>query len=551
MIRRDIALRPLAVILTALALLTGTACAAEPPLVRRPNVVIIVADDMGYGDLSVYGDKQIPTPNIDSIAASGTRFTDGYVTCPLCAPSRAGMLSGRYQQRFGFETNPGPEQQASDKFGLPLAQTTLAERLKVAGYATGMFGKWHLGYREPFQPQNRGFDEFFGFLGGANRYYAGDRNADAVKLLRNGQAITEDQYLTEAFAREAAKFIAGHKDQPFFLYLPFNAVHQPLQATDKYRQRFPNITDPKRLTFAAMLSALDDGVGRVLTAIKEAGQEDDTLVFFYSDNGGPTAQTTASNTPLRGYKGQVLEGGIRVPFMVKWPGHVPAGQVYTQPVITLDIHTTVLAATGITIAPDPATDRPLDGIDLLPYLDGRVKVPPHDTLYWRLGRQWAVRRGDWKLVDLGAARAQEGVEVGPNASPRLYNLRSDIGESTDLAGQMPGKVAELRAAYDQWNALNITPLWKSGQNQNRGTPTPVSAAGKRPQDRRADGLLANFGRLDTDQDGFLSTAEYALAPSNAARKPFAEADTDKDGRLTPAEFAAAAPRGGSRKRTSS
>ena len=270
----------------------------------RPNIVVILADDLGYGELGCQGfAHDIPTPNIDSIAAAGVRFTNGYVSGPYCSPTRAAFMTGRYQTRFGHEFNPGPAQAAGETFGLPLSETTIADHLKDAGYATGWFGKSHLGYQPPFHPLKGGFEEYFGFLGAAHSYL--DASADRGNPILRGTTPTRDihGYTTDAFAREAVDFIDMHKSSPWFCYLAFNAVHAPLQATPKYLSRFPNIRDEKRLPFAAMLSAMDDGVGSVLAKIRELGLEDNTLIFFFSDNGGPTRQTTSNNGPLRGFKG--------------------------------------------------------------------------------------------------------------------------------------------------------------------------------------------------------------------------------------------------------
>ena len=417
---------------------------------RKPNILLIVADDLGYGELGVQGSKDIPTPNIDSIAKNGVRFTNGYVSCPVCSPTRAGLMTGRYQQRFGHEFNPGPAGQADEVFGLPLTEATLADRLKALGYATGMVGKWHLGYRPEMQPQKRGFDEFFGFLGGAHSYLnAGAGSANPI--LRGTEVVKETEYLTDAFGREAVSFLEGHKKEPFFLYLPFNAVHNPLEATEKYLARFASIQDPKRRTFAAMLSAADDAVGRVLARLREAKLEQDTLIFFVGDNGGPTRQTSASNHPLGGFKGQVLEGGIRVPFLMQWKGRLPEGKVYEHPVIALDLHPTAVAAAGGSIS----AGARLDGVNLLPYLKGGRKNPPHDRLFWRFGPQAAIRMGDWKLV------------MQDDGPPQLYNLAQDVGEKNDLAAQQPDKVKQLKGAYDQWNAQLAVPRWRRGAGRNR------------------------------------------------------------------------------------
>ena len=414
-----------------------------------PNVVLFLADDLGWGELGVQGGKDIPTPNIDSLARDGVRCTDGYVTAPLCAPTRAGLLTGRYGQRFGFEHNPGPPAVAAPDFGLPEDQPTLAERFREAGTATGLFGKWHLGYREEARPTRRGFEEFVGFLAGAHAYLP--RSTSAVPLLRGTEAFEPAEYLTDLFAREAAEFIGRHRARPFFLYLPFNAVHAPLQAPEARLERFASLADPRRQTFAAMLAAMDDAVGRVLAKLREEGLEERTLVFFLSDNGGPTGRTTSSNGPLRGAKGQVYEGGIRVPYLVRWKGTLPAGGVFRRPVSSLDVAATALAAAGL------ATEggASLDGVDLLPFLTRERSDDPHPALFWRMGPQSAARVGDWKLVVRGGGEAQ------------LFDLASDIGENVDLAARDPERLAELRRAYDAWNAENVPARWPPARAPGR------------------------------------------------------------------------------------
>jgi arylsulfatase A-like enzyme len=419
---------------------------------RPPNILLIVSDDQGYAEMGVQGCKDIPTPTLDSIAKNGVRFTNGYVSCPVCSPTRAGLMTGRYQQRFGHEFNPGPAEQADSSFGLPLNEVTVANRLKSLGYATGMVGKWHLGYKPEFHPQKRGFDKFYGFLAGSHPYLPAPGRKGGL-ILRGTEPVDDPPYLTEAFASEAVAFIERHQNEPFFLYLPLNAVHSPLQSTEKYLSRLAAISDPKRRTFAAMLSAMDDAIAQVLGRLRESKLEENTLIFFISDNGGPTEQTSSCNSPLRGHKGQVLEGGIRVPFMVQWKGHLPAGKVYEQPVISLDIHPTAIAAAGGKIG----ADAKLDGVNLIPYLTGENKNLPHDRLFWRFAQQWAIRMGDWKL--------EKGPERG---APELFNLAGDIGEKDNLASSQPEKVKELQAAYDTWNSQLIQPLWRQGGG--RGGP---------------------------------------------------------------------------------
>jgi arylsulfatase A-like enzyme len=422
--------------------------AADAP--RRPNVVILLADDLGYADVGFQGCKDIPTPHIDTLAKNGVRCTNGYVSGPYCSPTRAGLMTGRYQQRYGHEFNPG----GGPDVGLPLGETTIADRLKAAGYATGLVGKWHLGNAPRFHPQKRGFDEFFGFLGGAHPYFPGR----GAPIYRGTAEVKEEAYLTDAFAREAVAFIDRHKAQPFFLYLAFNAVHTPLQATDDRLKRFASIPDPTRRTYAAMTVAMDEAVGRVLGKLRSEKLEEDTLLLFFSDNGGPTMRGTtingARNTPLRGSKRTTLEGGIRVPFAVQWKGRLPAGKVYDHPLIQLDVLPTALAAAGVEAKPG----WKLDGVNLLPHLAGREARPPHETLYWRLGAQMAIRRGDWKLVRYDPAA--DGADQKGAATPtKLYDLAGDVGEANDLAAKQPERVKELEAAWQKWSAQLARPLW--------------------------------------------------------------------------------------------
>lgn len=425
---------------------------------NKPNVVVIVADDLGSGEIVCQGKQEIPTPHLHSIAQNGVCFTGAYVSCPVCSPTRAGLMTGRYQQRFGHEFNPGPATQADVNFGLPLDQVTLADRLKMLGYATGMVGKWHLGYQPAYHPLRRGFDEFFGFLGGAHSYV--DSGADAAnRVLRGTEPVDEKEYLTDALAREAVAFIDRHKSEPFFLYLPFNATHAPLQAIDKYSNRFSQIGDQKRRTYAAMLSAMDDAVGAVLEKLREARLEENTLVFFIADNGGPTLQTSSKNDPLHGFKGQVWEGGIRVPCMAQWKGHLPAGKIYDAPVIALDILPTAVAAAGGTVSGTP----PIDGVNLLPYLTGEKTGRPHEMLYWRFGQQWAIRKGDLKLL------------ATPDAGVQLFDLAKDVGEQHDLSAEKPDAVAQLTEDYQAWNAELKDPKWQGRQ----GAAKAKDKAGKR------------------------------------------------------------------------
>jgi arylsulfatase A-like enzyme len=432
------------------ALWGGSAVAAE-----RPNIIVIVGDDMGYADVGIHGCKDIPTPNIDSLARSGVWFTNGYVSGPYCSPTRAGLITGRYQTRFGHEFNAGA-------VGLPLTETTLADRLKAAGYATSMVGKWHLGTASQFHPQKRGFDEFFGFLTGAHPYFVGKGKGSGI--LRGTADAGEKEYLTDAFACEAVAYVERAKAKPFFLYLTFNAVHTPMQSTDPMLKRFESIKDPQRRIYAGMMASMDDAIGKLLAKLREEKLEDNTLIFFISDNGGPTMRGTtinaSSNAPLRGSKRTTLEGGVRVPFLIKWPGRVPAGKIYESPVIQLDILPTALAAAGVEVKPE----WKLDGVDLLPYLTGAKAKKPHDILYWRFGAQMAIRKGDWKLVRYDPNVDENKTGINP---AKLYNLADDIGESNDLAAKEPARVKELQAAWDEWNKGNVPPLWGGGGRKKK------------------------------------------------------------------------------------
>jgi arylsulfatase A-like enzyme len=453
------------VLATICGVLPVAGSAATPP--ARPNILLIVGDDMGHADVGFHGCKDIPTPHLDALAASGVRFTNGYVSGPYCSPTRAGLLTGRYQQRFGHEFNGGGE-----GGGLPVTETTIANRLKAAGYATALVGKWHLGAREDQHPQKRGFDEFFGFLGGAHSYI------DKTGFLRGTKQIDEIDYATDAFGREAISFIEKHKTgAPWFLYLAFNAVHTPMHATDDRLKKFAHIVDTQRRTYAAMMSAMDDNIGRVRKAVAGAGQEQNTLVFFISDNGGPNMPGVtvngSRNEPLRGSKRTTLEGGIRVPFVVSWPGKVKPS-VYDRMAIQLDLNVTALAAAGVAVKPE----WKLDGVDLLPFLTGPKTGVPHDVLYWRFGDQMAIRVGDHKLVryDLNVETRTGGKQ--PASEVKLYDLATDLGETKNLGATKPDKVKELQAKWDAWNATLMKPGSGAGARDNDGDE-PGAAKKKR------------------------------------------------------------------------
>ncbi len=433
---------------------------------EKPNILMIVGDDMGYADVGFHGCKDIPTPNLDALAASGVKFTNGYVTGPYCSPTRAGLMAGRCQTRFGHEFNPSGGDQ-----GLPLTEKTIADRMKAVGYTTGLVGKWHLGAAPEMRPMKRGFDEFFGFLGGANSY------KDAGNYLRGNEPVKEIGYSTDAFGREAVSFIDRNKGKPWFLYLAFNAVHTPMQATDDRLEKFKHIQDTQRRTYAAMMSAMDDSIGIVLKKLKDEQLDKNTLVTFISDNGGPVMKGVtingSVNAPLRGSKRTTLEGGIRVPFVMSWPGTIKPG-IYENPVIQLDLTATFATLAGASL------DK-LEGVHVLPYLAGEKKEAPHQTLCWRFGKQMAIRDGNYKLVRYDINVIPEMVGKNEVTPFELYDLSKDIGESNDLAKDMPDKVKEFQAKWEAWDKLNVPPLWGGAHAQKRDNdgPEPGAKANKR------------------------------------------------------------------------
>lgn len=454
---------------------------AASPAQRPPNVIVILTDDQGYHDVGFNGCDDIPTPNIDSIASGGVKFTNGYVSYSVCSPSRAGLLTGRYQQRFGHERNPRWEPQ-NPRSGLPLTERTLADVLGQVGYRTGIIGKWHLGAHPDLHPQRRGFQEFFGMLGGGHRYFPEEftitdplkakNEADTyrLKIERDGKPVETKQYLTDEFSDEAVRFVTRHRDQPFFLYLAYNAPHAPLQASEKYLSRFAAIKNPRRRTYAAMVSAVDDGVGRLLAQLRELKLEENTIIFFLSDNGGPTADNASNNAPLRGAKGSPWEGGWRVPFAVQWPAGLPRGRVYDQPVSSLDIFATAVALAS---APtDPA--RPLDGVNLVPFLTGKSTGAPHETIFLRMHDKgaFAVRRGDLKLVIPDA-----------KTPAQLYHLATDIREAKDVSNDHPDAMRELSDRLKVWNAQLIPPVFDGLMSEKRpaaGAKAKAAAAEEQP-----------------------------------------------------------------------
>ena len=419
---------------------------------NKPNIIVIMTDDMGYADVGFNGCKDIPTPNIDRIANEGIRFDEGYVSFPVCGPSRAGFLTGRYQDRFGFTTNPSIDPN-NPIAGLPIEEETMAQVLKKANYNTAIIGKWHMGTNAVFHPLERGFDYFYGFLSGGHHYFPEKLTLNnlsevkkkwqwySTKIIENRAPVEIKEYLTDALSNAAVNFIDKQvkDDQQFMLYLAYNAPHTPLQTTEKYLSRFPNIKDKKRKTYAAMVSAVDDGVGRVLDALKEQALDEDTIIVFLSDNGG-ARNNGSDNGPLRGLKGDLFEGGVRVPFAIRWKGVIPEGNSYKNPVSSLDIMATIVAQTNVKINPE----RPLDGVDLIPFLTGKNNGAPHEYLFWRKWEQnaMAIRHGNYKLV---ANKKQD------QETPELFDLSTDISESKNLKSEKLKISKDLQKEWNNWN----------------------------------------------------------------------------------------------------
>lgn len=441
---------------------------------EQPNIIVLLADDLGYGELGCQGNPQIPTPHIDSLARDGIRFTQAYVTAPNCSPSRAGLLTGRIPTRFGYEFNPIGARNEDPGTGLPAVEKTIAELLHDQGYTTGLIGKWHLGGAADYHPFRHGFDEFFGFMheghyfvpppyqgvttmlrrkslpGGErgrwlskNLVYSTHMGYDEPDydannpLIRGGQPVNETAYLTDAFTREAVSFIDRHQDKQFFLYLAYNAVHSPLQGKEEDMQRFTQIEDIHRQIFAAMLSSMDQSVGKILKQVKLSGLNEKTLIIFLSDNGGPTRELTSSNLPLRGEKGSMYEGGLRVPFLMRWTGTLAPKQTLNVPVSSLDLFPSAAALAGA------APPQNLDGRNLFPFLLKQETELSNSEFFWRQGRRAALRSGAWKIVQMRGTREKPVWE--------LYNLASDQNETIDLATENTEKRIELQT---RWNELN-------------------------------------------------------------------------------------------------
>jgi arylsulfatase A-like enzyme len=461
---------------------------------KPPNVVLIVADDLGKHDISVYGPSPTPTPNIAQLAAEGVTFTEGYVTSPVCSPSRAALMTGRYAQRFGFETlvheryprnrfewwfmhgfltGHGwygsdqlrvPRYEDRERQGIPPSEILISELLSKQGYSTAITGKWHLGFGPDLLPQKRGFDYQYGFYDAFSLYgdphdpdmvgvrddYFADRyqwwrgRSGGSAILRNGIVIEEDGYLTDKIADEAVRWITEHRDGPFFAYVPFSAPHAPIQAPRDYVDRFADVADPRQRVYFGMIAALDDAIGKILRALEANGIAEDTLVVFLSDNGAANYTGIIDNAPLKGGKLTNFEGGVNVPFLMRWPGHLPATTTYTRPVSSLDVFMTIAQATGSRLPPD----RTYDGVDLVPYVRGAIQNDPHDALFWRAHGHRGIRAGRYKLLSdsLTGARA-------------LYDLETDPYEKNDLLSKRPELGAALEQQLQRWETSLMSPRW--------------------------------------------------------------------------------------------
>jgi arylsulfatase A-like enzyme len=462
---------------------------------RPPNILLIVLDDLGKSEISCFGSTTVKTPNIDRIASEGIQFSDCYVTAPVCAPSRAGLLTGRYNERYGFETQPMeiypnnlpsywigkymmntgefvldakprfPPEWQIQKQGLLPTEINLAEFLKMRNYSTACIGKWHLGYSKNQIPNNCGFDYQYGFYGAFSLYSEKRNDPDMVNYIqdsfsakhqwktgrketsairRNDKIIKERRYLTDAIKEEAISYMAIHKKEPFFLYVAFNAVHVPFQAPRDYYEMYDSVQSENKRVYYAMVSALDDAIGEMMDKLKALGLEKNTLIYVISDNGGAAYTKATDNKPYKGGKLTMFEGGVNVPFLMKWKGILPEGKVYTNPVSSMDIFMTTAKLAECEL-PD---DRVYDGVDLMPYLKGSNEGIPHDRFYWKADHIHAMRLGNWKYL--------QSIRDG---WIELYNLKEDRYEQIDLHSIKQEELIKLQEMFDKWSKELIRPLW--------------------------------------------------------------------------------------------
>ncbi len=420
-----------------------------------PNIIVIISDDQGYADVGFHGSKEIFTPNIDRIANNGVVFSQGYVSFAVCSPSRAGLITGRYQNRFGYSRNIllAPK---DSTMGLPLSEQTLAEVLKKGGYKTKAIGKWHLGAHNSLIPENRGFDEFYGFLIGGHRYFPNDLTLNdltearkqmdgyVTKIYDNGIRINTSKYLTDELSFNAVKFIEDNSSNPFFLYLSYNAPHTPLEAKEEDLLRNSHIEGEKRRIYASMVTSMDDGIGLVLDKLEEMKIIDNTIVIFFSDNGGVEWYNHSDNGELRGIKGDFFEGGIRVPFVMQWPKIIPKGITYDKPIIALDVFATATAVANV----DNHTINEIDGVNLIPYITGENKNYPHRYLYWQNRDKEidVIRDGRYKYLRI-------------KDKEFIFDLSNDISEENNLMNSSKHIYDKLKFEFKEWEKDMIDPIF--------------------------------------------------------------------------------------------
>ncbi len=442
------------IILLGSAMLAGaTSCNYQPSGTSQvetdqPNIIILLLDDAGYADFGFMGSTDLKTPNIDRLAANSVVFTDAHVSATVCGPSRAGLITGRYQQRFGYECNPAAEFEGMDK-----SEITLADAMKLAGYHTSVFGKWHLGELPEFRPNQRGFDYFWGFLAGGRNYFhnpSDDQPGEVRSIRENDVFTTFDGYLTDVLGDKLIDYIEEHKDNPFFVYWSTNAPHTPMQATEEDLALFEG---HPRQVLAAMMWSLDRTVGNIMNKLEQEDLLDNTLIFFLSDNGG-AHNNQSSNGPLKGWKGNKYEGGCRVPFFVHWPASFDGGRTFTGLTSALDIFATSISAAGLNIDDMP---KPLDGVSLLPYLKGEKHGSPHEQLFFRKDQMASIRQGDHKMIRV------EGLGV------RLYNLKENLEETIDLTSEKPELFESLTAELEMWESKMMEPRWIEEEEWNEVT----------------------------------------------------------------------------------
>jgi arylsulfatase A-like enzyme len=432
--------------------LIGSGQTAVTQNYKKPNIIVVLTDDQGWADVGFNGATDIPTPNLDKLASEGVVFSNGYVSHPYCSPSRAGLLTGRYQARFGHDCNMPYKGNNDAAVGTPLSEKMISEALQEQGYRTSAIGKWHVGDHPDLHPTQQGFDHWFGFAGGGMNYW-GKADGPLRTILRNGVPVPETElgYLTDDFTDEAIRVITNKDDKPFFIYLAYNAPHGPDHATEKYLKETEHIEYGGRSVYGAMVNAVDAGVGKIDSTLIANGLKENTMIIYLSDNGGRGEH--ADNRPYRGYKGMLYEGGIKVPFFMTWPQAITKNQRYNRVISSLDIFPTALEAAGA----NAAEEEQLEGVNLLPYIQGKVSTVPHEELFWRSvgGFEYAARIGDYKLYKRANA-----------TNLLLFDLKNDPYEQKEISKEHPEIVTRLEKAYRAWDAKNIAHGWEDPHEEN-------------------------------------------------------------------------------------